>query len=210
MLSLWAKAGPLPSDVRLYGGTALALYLGHRQSFDFDFVHVSGGITPEFVLREMEPFNRGDVRGGPGMVDVLWEGPHRNLKINYGECGPAFVPYPAREPLSAPNGVLVAHIEDVIAGKLRALANRDAARDYEDIARCVEMVPDAVNAAIDILDGQHDNIYRLAKAMSAPGPNATSQCSAGDLDKVAAFAVHMVDARQKTPRPGGGGPPRHG
>jgi hypothetical protein len=34
---LWDELEAVPSEFVLYGGTALALYLAHRQSIDFDF-----------------------------------------------------------------------------------------------------------------------------------------------------------------------------
>ena len=34
---LWDELHAVPSEFVLYGGTALALHLGHRQSVDFDF-----------------------------------------------------------------------------------------------------------------------------------------------------------------------------
>src|SRR5271169_6474139 len=34
---LWDELGAVPPWFVLYGGTALALHLGHRQSVDFDF-----------------------------------------------------------------------------------------------------------------------------------------------------------------------------
>lgn len=35
--SLWPRLKAVPADFMLYGGTALALRLGHRESVDFDF-----------------------------------------------------------------------------------------------------------------------------------------------------------------------------
>jgi hypothetical protein len=35
--ALWPALGDLPDSLVLYGGTALALRLGHRSSVDFDF-----------------------------------------------------------------------------------------------------------------------------------------------------------------------------
>ena len=35
--TLWARLGNLPKHFVLYGGTALALQLGHRKSVDLDF-----------------------------------------------------------------------------------------------------------------------------------------------------------------------------
>ena len=34
---LWSKLDQIPNDFILYGGTAIALRLGHRKSVDFDF-----------------------------------------------------------------------------------------------------------------------------------------------------------------------------
>lgn len=34
---LWSELQAIPSDFVLYGGTAIALHVGHRQSVDFDF-----------------------------------------------------------------------------------------------------------------------------------------------------------------------------
>jgi hypothetical protein len=35
--ALWDELKALPEEFVLYGGTAIALHLGHRQSVDFDF-----------------------------------------------------------------------------------------------------------------------------------------------------------------------------
>jgi len=34
---LWHELDQVPAEFTLYGGTAIALHLGHRQSVDFDF-----------------------------------------------------------------------------------------------------------------------------------------------------------------------------
>ncbi len=36
-LRLWPELSAVPQEFVLYGGTAVALHLGHRQSIDFDF-----------------------------------------------------------------------------------------------------------------------------------------------------------------------------
>jgi len=45
---LWVELAQVPKDFVLYGGTALALHLGHRESADFGF----------FGRRALEPFGR--------------------------------------------------------------------------------------------------------------------------------------------------------
>ena len=35
--NIWSQLGQIPKQFVLYGGTAIALYFGHRESIDFDF-----------------------------------------------------------------------------------------------------------------------------------------------------------------------------
>lgn len=55
-LRLWPELDTVPSDFILYGGTGLALQLGHRASEDFDFFS-SSGFEPD-RLRARLPFFR--------------------------------------------------------------------------------------------------------------------------------------------------------
>jgi hypothetical protein len=55
-LRLWPELDSVPSDFILYGGTGLALQLGHRASEDFDFFS-SSGFEPNH-LRSRLPFFR--------------------------------------------------------------------------------------------------------------------------------------------------------
>src|SRR5580658_10508580 len=55
-LRLWQELDAIPSNFVLYGGTALALQLGHRASEDFDFFS-SSGFDPDH-LRSRLPFLR--------------------------------------------------------------------------------------------------------------------------------------------------------
>ena len=63
---LWPELDAVPSDFVLYGGTALALQLGHRVSEDFDFFS-SEGFDPNRVksrlpfLRDLDPAAGEDV-----------------------------------------------------------------------------------------------------------------------------------------------------
>ncbi|MBF0334499.1 MAG: nucleotidyl transferase AbiEii/AbiGii toxin family protein, partial [Alphaproteobacteria bacterium] len=50
---LWDALSAVPPEFVLYGGTAIALHLGHRRSVDFDFFGEDGfdrAVPPEFVL----------------------------------------------------------------------------------------------------------------------------------------------------------------
>ena len=50
-LRLWPELDAVPSDFVLYGGTGLALQIGHRFSEDFDFFS-STGFDPAFMATE--------------------------------------------------------------------------------------------------------------------------------------------------------------
>lgn len=51
---LWGELIDVPEEFILYGGTAVALYLGHRESVDFDFFALEG-FDPD-DLYEIVPF----------------------------------------------------------------------------------------------------------------------------------------------------------
>src|SRR5277367_4663123 len=49
---LWPELAETPSHFTLYGGTAIALRLGHRQSIDFDFF-ARTSFEPSALFREI-------------------------------------------------------------------------------------------------------------------------------------------------------------
>ena len=149
MRRLWFDMEPLPGDLRLYGGTALALYLGHRQSTDFDFATPRAMVDVDFPDRV--PWLRDacvEVKGGPGMVDVVFQrDAEREIKLTFMECGP-FIASPLEPPVTAPNGVLVAHPYDLAVTKLEAFASRCEQRDVEDVAAIHDAWPKMCESAI--------------------------------------------------------------
>src|SRR5436190_4904972 len=48
---LWEEGLDVPGEFVLYGGTALALRLGHRQSVDFDFFSDTPFVPGELIVR---------------------------------------------------------------------------------------------------------------------------------------------------------------
>ena len=56
---LWPELARTPSHFTLYGGTAIALHLGHRQSVDFDFFSPAA-FEPRSLLEQL-PYLKGAV-----------------------------------------------------------------------------------------------------------------------------------------------------
>ena len=53
---LWDRLGETPTEFTLYGGTGLALQLGHRISIDFDFFAI-GAFDPDALLKRIPYLN---------------------------------------------------------------------------------------------------------------------------------------------------------
>ncbi|MES1181000.1 MAG: nucleotidyl transferase AbiEii/AbiGii toxin family protein [Verrucomicrobiota bacterium] len=126
---LWPELAQVPRQFVLYGGTGLALRLGHRQSVDFDFF-TSGSFLPEDLLAL--PFLKGaqvtrarqDLlvamvdRGGPVKMEFIG-------KLTNGRVG---------EPELTDDGVAyVATLHDIAGNKMGAIWNRSAAKDMLDV-----------------------------------------------------------------------------
>lgn len=119
----------------LYGGTAIALRLGHRTSIDFDFF--SSRLLDRSGLAAALPFTR--------TASVLQESPDTltllvpNPGAAAGEVKVSFFAMPGFGRIGCPerteDGVLsVASPEDLLATKLKTLLQRAEAKDYRDVA----------------------------------------------------------------------------
>jgi hypothetical protein len=150
---LWDELVVVPREFVLYGGTAIALQLGHRQSVDFDFfsnrpldptqlvpaIPFLAGAT--VTQREPNTFGCLVDRGGP--VKLSFFGLPRI---------PRLLP-----PLIAPdNGLQVASLLDLAGTKASVVQMRAEAKDYLDI--------DAV-----LTDGRIDLPTALASARAIYG-----------------------------------------
>lgn len=130
---IWPLLAPAPGlSFVLYGGTAVALHLGHRISVDFDFFRSSPldktGIEASFRF----------------MADSQTIQEDRNtLVVNVGmPSGPVKVSFFGRldigrinDPLATNDStLLVASREDLLATKLKAILDRAEAKGYRDIS----------------------------------------------------------------------------
>lgn len=58
--NLWAKLKGIPDSFVLYGGTAIALQLGHRESVDFDFFG-SEKFDPDDLLNSIPALKKAQI-----------------------------------------------------------------------------------------------------------------------------------------------------
>ena len=127
---LWEELSAVPEEFVLYGGTAIALHLGHRESVDFDFFgnkpldpaklvpaipFLAGAIVTQ---REPNTFSCTVDRGGV-------------VKLSF--FGLPGIPR-LSPPLIAPdNGLQVASLLDLAGTKASVVQMRAEAKDYIDI-----------------------------------------------------------------------------
>jgi hypothetical protein len=130
--ALWAGLRPVAEDgFVLYGGTAIALRLGHRVSVDFDFFSAEG-LDQDRVLGRY-PFcaSATVLQAAPDTLSILVPGAQGSVKVSFfggiahGRVG---------EPAWTDDGVLqVASLEDLLATKLKTIQQRVEKKDYLDI-----------------------------------------------------------------------------
>jgi len=109
----------------LAGGTALALYLGHRISVDFDFY-----TKREFDARKLrEEFDKRFKK----VREIYIAGDTLGLEVN--GIGISFFKYPylLLKPLRKLENICLASLEDIAAMKIIAISQRGKRRDFVDI-----------------------------------------------------------------------------
>jgi hypothetical protein len=122
----------------LYGGTAVALRLGHRPSVDFDFF--SEKPLDRDAIRAAFPFMAQstilqDERNTVSVLVPYGDSDHTHVKVSFfGTIDHGRV----AEPDGTEDGVLeVASLDDLMATKVKVVLQRAEARDYRDIAEMV-------------------------------------------------------------------------
>lgn len=129
--AFWPLLREVPRHFVLYGGTALALRLGHRQSVDFDFFSTEP-FEPGELQRSLSMLRSGSLlQFGKNTLSMV-VGPEKTVNIsffggleNLGRVG---------EPELTEDGVVqVASLLDVGACKAAVVYERAEAKDYRDI-----------------------------------------------------------------------------
>jgi hypothetical protein len=135
---LWPELDSVPSDFVLYGGTALALQLGHRVSEDFDFFS-SSGFEPDrlqALLTFFRDLDKSDpevwVHRKPDNLEGYVERAGRTVKVAF--FGGLDSLHRVQDPLRPVGSrVQVASLLDLAGMKMRVIQVRGSWKDYLDI-----------------------------------------------------------------------------
>jgi hypothetical protein len=163
---LWEEFASIPSEFVLYGGTAIALHLGHRESVDFDFfgdrpfdpakLASAVPLMADAQITQREPSTL------TGIVD-------RNGAVKVSFFGLPEIPRLVPPHLVPSNGVKVASLLDLAGMKASVVQVRAEAKDYVDVDAMIASgridLPAALAAGLGIYGTQFNPEITL-KALS--------------------------------------------
>ena len=119
----------------LAGGTAAALYLGHRDSVDFDFF-TEKEFNHSMVLSQIK-----EIFTGKKVEESLAQPNTILLKVDDVEMSFFKYPYVAVGPFFDTENVKLASLADIGCMKLTAISDRHKLRDYIDLYAICQKVP---------------------------------------------------------------------
>lgn len=136
-LTLWNRLEGTPADFVLYGGTALALRLGHRRSVDFDFFSRRPFLPVELV--RAIPYLRGQrvTQESDSTLSCEVGAPSEAVAVSFfggltmGQIDPPGV--------VESNRVAVASLRDLFGMKCATVPQRSESKDYLDIHALIEL-----------------------------------------------------------------------
>lgn len=124
------QAQPVFSDMRLVGGTSLALQYGHRESDDLDFFG-NMGLEMEELLEILQ--GQGGIKQlkNSRFIKVLSV---NNTKVDFVEYNYPWI----SKPLLI-DGTILAGVEDIAAMKIAAITGRGSRKDFYDLDLLLSM-----------------------------------------------------------------------
>jgi len=203
--ALWAELRQLPQRFALYGGTALALRLGHRKSEDFDFF-TDAPMEPAELLQVLPLLKDAIVRQAAPNTLTVSINPACPVKVSFFGLSCRRV----RDPERTDDGVArVASLLDVAGFKMAVLPQRAEAKEYLDAHALMQHgveLSDALGAAQAIYGPQFNPALTL---------KALTYFNDGDLPRLPepvkrdlkAAAASVTQITDFEPLPGGLVPP---
>lgn len=205
-VAMWPILSKVSKRFVLYGGTAIALRLAHRESVDFDFF-TSDNFSSDGLVREMAFLEKSRrLQESRNTLTVLMQvsGFDAPVKLSFfgglklGQINP---------PDEADNGVFVASLEDLLGMKCATVSQRAEAKDYIDIHSIIsntDLTLEYGIGAAQAIYGQQYNAILTLKALSFFGDgnvmtmpdeikrdltNMVKDCNLSNVPKIASITI---------------------
>lgn len=159
--NLWLELRELPRHFVLYGGTALALRLGHRQSVDFDFFS-SEPVSPAVLLESLTCLKGAKVL--QNVSQTLTVAVNRNGPVKLSFFGNVAIGRVGTPDKTADGVIQVASLMDLAGTKAAVITQRAESKDYVDILAILKnglSLPEAMAAARAIYGEQYNPMLTL-------------------------------------------------
>lgn len=152
---VWNELAQVPPHFVLYGGTGIALRLGHRQSVDFDFF-AARDIDPDALLATIPALQGATiVQKEPNTLTVIVD---RAAPVQLSFFGVPRLGQVLEPEISTDTRIHIASLLDLAGTKVALVQRRAEARDYVDIdailASGLVGLPAALAAAVAIYGSQ--------------------------------------------------------
>jgi hypothetical protein len=211
---LWMQLGSTPDHFVLYGGTALALRLGHRESVDFDFFS-SRSFEPLELMRSIAYLKDQtitqqsadtvscEVSTGKGAVKVSFFG---GLSLSQIEAPDTIVE----------NNIAVASLRDLFGMKCATVPQRNESKDYLDIHALINKAKISLSEGLAAARAIYGNQYNPVLTLQAlsyfddlPDPLATNvkRDLVAAVKSVSLQALPAITAAQEIGAKGDRNPP---
>ena len=148
--ALWPHLGEVDESFVLYGGTGLALWLGHRESLDLDFFSAAS-FAPGELLDRLAWLGRLEIV--KTQADTLVVREPGGVQVSF--VGGVTLQSVAEPAIARDNGLVVASLHDLAGTKAKAMLDRSEWKDYVDIAALLDRglrLPEIIAYATTIFD----------------------------------------------------------
>lgn len=130
--NIWSRLTIIPRNFVLYGGTAVALHLGHRSSIDFDFFS-SDPLDNDHLCQVMSSLGSYEIiQSQKNTLTLIVTAENEPVKLSFFggiENGRVNPPQITEDKI-----MWIASLEDLMGHKLKVVLQRVEAKDYIDIA----------------------------------------------------------------------------
>lgn len=160
---VWNRLAATPKDFVLYGGTALALRLGHRESVDFDFFSCRAFQPPE-LIRSI-PYLHGQKITQEGASTLSCAIAAKGGIVGISFFGDLSLGQIAAPDLVESNGIAVASLRDIFGMKCATVPQRSETKDYRDVHALITQahldLAEGIAAAAAIYGSQYNPVLTL-------------------------------------------------
>ncbi len=205
--ALWQRYGSVlcPPGYLLAGGTALALYIGHRQSDDLDFMTMTAGDPARIInhLRELDPTTTLLDRSEHSF-HVMMQG----VKVSY-----LWQPGVRLDAGRVMDGISLASLSTLATLKCNAIANRGSRKDFVDMYALIQegwslaQILDAASDQAPSLNRAHvlRSFTYFVDAEAEPMPRVYRSWTWDEIQRTLTHVVHTY-LQQHLRHPGSHGP----